>query len=41
VARVVALGGAVVHAAEDTPYGRIAQVADPTGIEFRLVQPPA
>jgi uncharacterized protein len=31
------LGGSVVHAPHDTPYGRIALVADPTGAQFRLV----
>jgi predicted enzyme related to lactoylglutathione lyase len=31
------LGGALVMPAEDTPYGRIATVADPTGAVFRLV----
>lgn len=41
VSEVVALGGEVVMAAEDTPYGRIATVADPTGAAFRLAQPPA
>jgi uncharacterized protein len=40
VSEVVALGGEVVMAAEDTPYGRIATVADPTGAVFRLGQPP-
>ena len=30
------LGGSVVMAAEDTPYGRIATVADPAGAVFRL-----
>jgi predicted enzyme related to lactoylglutathione lyase len=38
---VVSLGGEVVMAAEDTPYGRLATVADPTGAVFRLHQPPA
>ncbi len=36
IARVVELGGSVGQAAEDTPYGRLAQVADPTGAQFRL-----
>ena len=35
--KVVALGGKVVQAAEDTPYGRLAQAADPTGAVFRIV----
>lgn len=29
-------GGAVLRAAEDTPYGRLAAVADPTGAAFNL-----
>lgn len=37
---VVSLGGEIVMAAEDTPYGRLATVADPTGAVFRLHQPP-
>jgi uncharacterized protein len=37
---VVALGGAVVMPGEDTPYGRLATVTDPTGALFRLHQPP-
>ena len=36
LARVEALGGSVLAAAEDTPYGRIATVADPAGAEFKL-----
>ncbi|MEX2100015.1 MAG: VOC family protein [Acidimicrobiia bacterium] len=35
--KVVELGGSVVLPAEDTPYGRLAQVADPTGALFKLV----
>jgi uncharacterized protein len=35
--KVVELGGTVIQAAEDTPYGRLAQAADPTGTRFRLV----
>jgi predicted enzyme related to lactoylglutathione lyase len=41
LSEVVALGGEVVMAAEDTPYGRLATAADPTGAVFRLHQPPA
>lgn len=33
---IVANGGSVVRAAEDTPYGRLAAVADPTGAGFNL-----
>jgi predicted enzyme related to lactoylglutathione lyase len=39
LARVVELGGAVVMPAEDTPYGRIATVADPVGAIFKLNGP--
>ncbi len=35
--QVVELGGAVVLPAEDTPYGRLAEVTDPTGAAFKLV----
>lgn len=38
---VTQLGGAVLEPAVDTPYGRLAQVADPTGAVFRLVGVPA
>jgi predicted enzyme related to lactoylglutathione lyase len=31
------LGGAIVAPAEDTPYGRLAQAADPTGALFKLM----
>jgi predicted enzyme related to lactoylglutathione lyase len=41
VSEVVSLGGEVVMAPEDSPYGRLATVADPTGAVFRLHQPPA
>ena len=40
VAAVTEMGGRVVQAAEDTPYGRLAAVTDPTGAAFRLVDPP-
>ncbi|MEZ0342130.1 VOC family protein [Mycobacterium sp. pV006] len=33
---VVDNGGSVVRAAEDTPYGRLAALADPTGAQFNL-----
>jgi hypothetical protein len=33
------LGGYIVRAAEDTPYGRIAIAADPCGAEFFLISP--
>ena len=39
LATIVDLGGAVVQAAEDTPYGRLATATDPTGAVFRPHQP--
>ncbi|MCU1496176.1 MAG: putative hydroxylase [Acidimicrobiales bacterium] len=39
VARAVELGGSVQEPATDTPYGRIAALADPTGTSFRVRQP--
>ena len=39
VAKVKALGGSVVMDAEDTPYGRLATVADPAGAQFKLRAP--
>lgn len=41
VAKVVERGGSVVTPAEDTPYGRLAAVADPNGAVFKLVSQPA
>lgn len=40
VAQSVELGATVDIAAADSPYGRIAQLTDPTGALFRLRQPP-
>ncbi len=37
LSEVVALGGEVLMGAEDTPYGRLATAADPTGAVFKLV----
>ncbi|MCU1428754.1 MAG: Glyoxalase/bleomycin resistance protein/dioxygenase [Actinomycetia bacterium] len=37
LARIVELGGSIVQPAEDTPYGRLATAADPTGALFKLV----
>ena len=37
LAKAVELGGTIVDAAEDTPYGRLATVADPTGARFKLI----
>ena len=36
---VTANGGTVLRGAEDTPYGRLAAVADPTGAQFNLSSP--
>lgn len=36
LARIVELGGSIVRGAEDTPYGRLASAADPTGAMFKL-----
>jgi hypothetical protein len=36
IAAVTKLGGSVVMGAEDTPYGRLATVADPAGAIFKL-----
>lgn len=36
ILRVIALGGTVVLPAEDTPFGRIAKIADPTGATIKL-----
>jgi predicted enzyme related to lactoylglutathione lyase len=39
LAKVKALGGSVVMDAEDTPYGRLASAADPSGAQFKLRTP--
>jgi predicted enzyme related to lactoylglutathione lyase len=36
VAKAKALGGAVLNEPEDTPYGRLAGLADPAGARFKL-----
>ena len=41
LATVVDLGGSIVTAAEDTPYGRLAAAADPIGARFKLAGPNA
>ncbi len=41
LAEVTALGGTVVRGTEDTPYGRLAEAADPAGAHFKLRTPPA
>jgi predicted enzyme related to lactoylglutathione lyase len=35
--QLTGLGGTVARPAEDTPYGRLAQAADPTGTPFKLI----
>lgn len=37
LARIEELGGSVIRPAETTPYGRLAQAADPLGAMFKLV----
>jgi predicted enzyme related to lactoylglutathione lyase len=39
--RINELGGSTVAPAEDTPYGRLAHAADPTGALFELLRPPS
>lgn len=39
--QVSELGGTVVRSVDETPFGRIAQVADPTGAMFSLHMPNA
>ena len=39
LAKIVDLGGSIVRDGEDTPYGRLAAAADPTGTQFKLVGP--
>jgi predicted enzyme related to lactoylglutathione lyase len=41
LAKVVELGGSIVEPAVDTPYGRLATAADPSGVNFKLIRPPA
>jgi uncharacterized protein len=41
LAKAAELGGTVVRPAEDTPYGRLATVADPNGARFKLMAPNA
>jgi len=40
VARVTALRGSVLQPVQETPYGRLAAVADPAGAPFKLRTPP-
>lgn len=39
LAQIGSLGGATAQPAQDTPYGRLATAADPTGAQFKLVGP--
>lgn len=39
LAKICDLGGSVVMAAEDTPYGRLATATDPNGAQFKIVAP--
>jgi uncharacterized protein len=39
IARAVELGASVVQSAENTPYGRLAELHDPTGASFKLLGP--
>jgi hypothetical protein len=41
IAKLTELGGSVLRPAEDTPFGRIAEVSDPTGATFNLHTAPA
>lgn len=41
VGRALELGGSVARPAEDTPFGRLADMFDATGANFKLHQPPA
>ena len=40
IAAITGHGGSVVMPAEDTPYGRLATVADPTGANFKIMAGP-
>jgi uncharacterized protein len=41
LAKAIELGGAEVRGLEDTPYGRMGEAADPTGVHFNLLTPPS
>ncbi|KPV51910.1 hypothetical protein SE17_18555 [Kouleothrix aurantiaca] len=41
VARVVASGGKIMGTIDDSPFGRIAALADPQGAVFKIVETPA
>lgn len=38
VAQAVALGGSVLEAAADSPFGRLATIADPHGAAFKIIE---
>ena len=40
IAKALTLGGTIINAAEESPYGRVAGLTDCTGAMFKLVQPP-
>lgn len=40
VEKAQSLGATVLHPTDDTPFGRLATLADPTGAMFRVIQPP-
>jgi uncharacterized protein len=40
-AKIVDLGGSILMAPQDTPYGRLATAADPTGAQFKIAGPNA
>jgi predicted enzyme related to lactoylglutathione lyase len=39
VEKALAAGGSLVQSAEDTPYGRLAVLRDPAGVQFSLMGP--
>jgi hypothetical protein len=39
VAKAISLGGAEVQAAQDSPYGRLAEISDTTGCRIKLMGP--
>lgn len=40
MAAVTSNGGKAMSAIEDTPFGRMAAVADPSGAHFKIIEPP-
>ena len=41
LAKIVSLGGSILEPAQDSPYGRLARVADPMGASFKLMSNPS